>query len=189
MADDVFKVRMVRVLPGHDNVLPPNQPIQEEDDPETLVLHQCFPYVMLWPKSQIRLGARGNTPKATTPEVPARSNTPKTTPPEVPARSHGKTAAPPLPSPPRNVVHHDHDFQMAQDPADYDNNYDFLEDLDDAHFRPDPRAVEEPTYLSTEARIEAGQPSEAHRKRLFGSQDNMPPDAGPFTEPDRKSVV
>ena len=69
---------MVRVLPGHDNVLLPNQPIQEEDDPETLVLHQCFPYVMLWPKSQIRLGPRGNTPK--------------TTPPEVPARGHGKTA-------------------------------------------------------------------------------------------------
>ena len=42
MTDDVFKVRMVRVLPGHDNVLPPNQPVQEEDDPETLVLHQLM---------------------------------------------------------------------------------------------------------------------------------------------------
>ena len=159
---------MVRVFPGHYNVLPPIQSIQEEDDPETLVLHQCYPYVMLWPKSQIRLGTRGNTPKATPPSVPTRSNSPKTTPPEVSARSHGKTAAPPLPSPPRNVVH-DHDLQMAQDPADDDNHYDFLEDLDDAHFRPDPRAAEEPTYLSTEARIEVGHPSEAHRKRLFGS--------------------
>jgi len=51
MPDDLFRVRLLRVLPGHDNVLPPIQPIQEEDDPETLVLHQCYRYHMQCPNS------------------------------------------------------------------------------------------------------------------------------------------
>lgn len=166
MPDHLFRVRVIRVLPGCDDVLPPIQPIQEEDDPATLVLSDCYPWNMQWPKSQIRLGARGNTPK--------------TTPPEVPVRSHGKTAAPPLPSPPRKVVD-DEDLQMAQDPADEDN-FDFLaEDFDGGQFITNAPA-EEP-YLSTEARLEAAPSEKSHCKRLFGSQDNTPPDARPCTEP------
>ena len=49
------------------------------DDDDVMTLSACLSWPLLWPKSQIRLGA-GDT-------------TPQTTPPVVPAPSHGKTAA------------------------------------------------------------------------------------------------
>jgi len=72
-----------------------------------MTLSACVSWPLLWPKSQIRLGA-GDT-------------TPKTTPPVVPAPSHGKNAAT-LPDMPDIPMAQDPDMHMAQDPDDDDND-------------------------------------------------------------------
>ena len=98
MPPAMYRVELVRVLPGYDELLPPIRPAGADED-DVMTLGACFNWQLLWPKSQIRLGA-GDT-------------TPKTTPPVVPAPSHGKTAAT-LPNMP--------DIPMAQDPDDDDND-------------------------------------------------------------------
>ncbi|KAI4973105.1 hypothetical protein ZWY2020_028813 [Hordeum vulgare] len=89
MPPTTYRVQLVRVLPGCDDLLPPFHPAGADID-DVMTLSACLSWPLLWPKSQIRLGA-GDT-------------TPQTTPPVVPAPSHGKTAAT-LP-----------DMHMAQDP-------------------------------------------------------------------------
>ena len=89
MPPTVSKVELVRVLPGCDELLPPIRPAGADED-DMVALSACVSWPLLWPKSQIRLGA-GDT-------------TPQTRPPVVPAPSHGKNAAT-LP-----------DIPMAQDP-------------------------------------------------------------------------
>ena len=56
----VYRVELVRVLPGCDELLPPIRPAgaDEEDD---MTLSACVNWPLLWPKSQIRLGA-GDVP-------------------------------------------------------------------------------------------------------------------------------
>jgi hypothetical protein len=76
--------------------MPPFQPEGDEDE-EPKALRQCFGHIMLWPKSQIHLGAG--------------STAPRITPPVVPGPSH--VVADPEP-----------DMQMAQDPNDDDDEVD-----------------------------------------------------------------
>ena len=108
---DLFRVQLVRVLPGCDELLPPIRPIGADDD-DVMTLSACLSWPLLWPKSQIRLGA-GDT-------------TPQTRPPVVPAPSHGKNAAtlPDLPDIPMSDIPmaQDPDSPMAQDPDDDDND-------------------------------------------------------------------
>ena len=103
----VYRVQLVRVLRGCDDLLPPYRPPGADED-DVMTLNACISWSMLWPKSQIHLGA-GDT-------------TPQTTPPVVPAPSHGKTAAtlPELPDIPMPDIPmaQDPDMHMAQDPDD-----------------------------------------------------------------------
>ena len=92
----VYRVEVVRVLPGCDELLPPIRPAGADEEDE-MTLSACVNWPLLWPKSQIHLGA-GDT-------------TPQTRPPVVPAPSHGKNAAT-LPDLPDIPVP---DIPMAQD--------------------------------------------------------------------------
>jgi hypothetical protein len=74
--------------------MPPFQPEGDEDE-EPKALRQCFGYPMLWPESQIRLGAGSTAPRITPPVVPGPSHV--------------------VPDP-------DPDMQMAQDPNDDDDD-------------------------------------------------------------------
>ena len=98
MPPTMYRVEVVRVLPGCDELLPPIRPTGADEEDE-MTLSTCVNWPLLWPKSQIHLGA-GDT-------------TPQTRPPVVPAPSHGKNAAtlPDLP-----------DIPMAQDPDGDDND-------------------------------------------------------------------
>src|SRR3954471_21608322 len=71
-----------------------------------MTLSACLSWPLLWPKSQIRLGAGDTTPKTTPPVVPA------------PSRPHGKTATtvPDIPMP------LDPNMHMAQDQNDDDDD-------------------------------------------------------------------
>ena len=98
MPPTMYRGEVVRVLLGCNKLLPPVRPAGADEEDE-MTLSACVNWPLLWPKSQIRLGA-GDT-------------TPQTRPPVVPAPSHGKNAAtlPDLP-----------DIPMAQDPDGNDNN-------------------------------------------------------------------
>ena len=78
MPPTVYRVQLFRVLPGCDELLPPIQPAGADEE-DLMTISVCLSWPLLWPKSQIRLGA-GDT-------------TPQTRPPVVPALSHGKNAA------------------------------------------------------------------------------------------------
>ena len=108
MPPTVYRVELVRVLPGCDELLPPIRPAGADED-DVMTLSACVSWPLLWPKSQIRLGA-GDT-------------TPQTTPPVVPAPSHGKTPAT-LPDMPDMDMAQDPDMHMAQDPDDADDDND-----------------------------------------------------------------
>ena len=79
MPPTIYRVEVVRVLPGCDELLPPIRPAGA-DDYDVMTLSACVSWPLLWPKSQIRLGAGDTTAKTTPPVVPA------------PSRPHGKTA-------------------------------------------------------------------------------------------------
>ena len=57
----VYRVEVVRVLPGCDELLPPIRPAGADEDDE-MTLSACVTWPLLWPKSQIRLGAGDTTP-------------------------------------------------------------------------------------------------------------------------------
>ncbi|KAK1617729.1 hypothetical protein QYE76_023246 [Lolium multiflorum] len=161
MQPDVYRIQLVRVLSGYDDVVPPFQPHGADED-EVLTLQHCFNWSMVWPKSQIRLGARGTTPQ--------------TTPPALPAPSHGKTTPTVPPSADEDMqMAQDEDMQMAQDPndgpyedstfANLDCNFDFGVDYD-LSSQPSQAAAEGKTYCN--------------KRRLFSSQETPP--AADFTE-------
>ena len=52
MPPNLFRVQLVRVLPGCDEVLPPIQPMGADDD-DVMNLSACLSWPLLWPKSQI----------------------------------------------------------------------------------------------------------------------------------------
>ncbi|KAK1628263.1 hypothetical protein QYE76_002578 [Lolium multiflorum] len=168
MQPDVYRIQLVRVLSGYDDVVPPFQPHGADED-EVLTLQHCFNWSMVWPKSQIRLGARGTTPQ--------------TTPPALPAPSHGKTTPTVPPSADEDMqMAQDEDMQMAQDPndgpyedstfANLDCNFDFGVDYD-LSSQPSQAAAEGKTYCN--------------KRRLFSSQETPP--AADFTETQPKAGV
>ncbi|KAK1648037.1 hypothetical protein QYE76_065842 [Lolium multiflorum] len=168
MQPDVYRIQLVRVLSGYDDVVPPFQPHGADED-EVLTLQHCFNWSMVWPKSQIRLGARGTTPQ--------------TTPPALPAPSHGKTTPTVPPSADEDMqMAQDEDMQMAQDPndgpyedstfANLDCNFDFGVDYD-LSSQPSQAAAEGKTYCN--------------KRRLFSSQETPP--AADFTETQPKAEV
>src|SRR4051812_38765126 len=61
MPPNVFRVQLVRVLPGCDELLPPIRPVGADDD-DVMTLSACLSWPLLWPKSQIRLGAGESAP-------------------------------------------------------------------------------------------------------------------------------
>ena len=74
MPPNLFRVQLVRVLPGCDDLLPPIRPVGADDE-DVMTLSACLSWPLLWPKSQIRLGAGDTTPK-TTPSVVAAKSAP-----------------------------------------------------------------------------------------------------------------
>ena len=172
MPPNLFRVQLVRVLPGCDDLLPPNRPVGADDD-DVMTLSACLSWPLLWPKSQIRLGA-GDT-------------TPKTTPPVVSAPSHGKTAAT-LPDMPDIPMAQDPNMHMEQDLNDDDHddgltfsNVDkyFAEHGYDDEFLGPPS--QEPNPTKDDLAGTAEKPNCNRRRLAFSSQETPP--AADFTEP------
>ena len=138
-----------------------------------MTLSACVSWPLLWPKSQIRLGA-GDT-------------TPQTTPPVVPAPSHGKTAAT-LPDMPDIPMAQDPDMHMAQDPDDNDDDGTFtnVDKYFNEHgygdeFLGPPSQEPNPTKDVRDLAGTAEKPSCNRRHLPFSSQETPP--AADFTEP------
>jgi hypothetical protein len=73
---DVFKVSVASVKPGHENLAPPV--LGGDDDETPRRLGDCKRWVLLWPKSLLRLEAAGSTPTTTQPQQGMNINTPPT---------------------------------------------------------------------------------------------------------------
>ncbi|MCL8557263.1 hypothetical protein NAB29_19295, partial [Proteus mirabilis] len=170
MPPNLFRVQLVRVLPGCDELLPPIRPVGADDD-DVMTLSACLSWPLLWPKSQIRLGAGDTTPKTTPPVVPA------------PSRPHGKTAAtvPDIPMP------LDPNMHMAQDQNDDDDdtfaNVDqyFADHGYGGDFMGPPSQEPNPTKDVRDLAGTAEKPSCNRRRLQFSSQETPP--AADFTEP------
>ena len=61
MPPTVYRVQLVRVLRGCDDLLPSYRPPGADED-DVMTLNACIGWSMLWPKSQIRLEAGDTTP-------------------------------------------------------------------------------------------------------------------------------
>ena len=59
-----FKVSMASVEPGHENLPPPTLLVDDEETPRWLG-DCCNGWVLLWPKSLLRLETAGSTPTST----------------------------------------------------------------------------------------------------------------------------
>ena len=171
MPPTVYRVELVRVLPGCDELLPLIRPAGADEEDE-MTLSTCVNWPLLWPKSQIRLGA-GHT-------------TPQTRPPVVSAPSHGKNAAT-LPDLPDIPMAQDPDSPMAQDP-DGDDNDDGTFTKVDKYFAEHGYTDEFCGPLSQEPNQDhrdlagTAEKSNCNKRRLaFSSQDTPP--APSFTEP------
>ena len=168
MPSNVYRIQLIRVLDGYDEVLPPYRP-HGADDEDVMNLRGCLNWNMLWPKSQIRLGAGDSTPWTTLPVMPAPS--------------HGKTTVMPSADP----GHHPTDMYMAQDRSNTNTNTlfgrvdEFIEkhacEIDD-FFSP---ASQEPNLAAKDYHPPSGS-GEMHcnKRRLFSSQETPP--AAAFTE-------
>ena len=61
MPPSLYRVELVRVLPGCDELLPPIRPTGADED-DVMALSACVSWPLLWPKSQIHLGVGDTTP-------------------------------------------------------------------------------------------------------------------------------
>ena len=168
MPPTVYRVQLVRVLSGCDDLLPPFRP-SEADEDDVMTLSACLSWPLLWPKSQIRLGA-GDT-------------TPQTTPPVVPAPSHGKTTAT-LPDMPDMHMAQDPDMHMAQDPDDDDSTFTNVDKYFNEHGYGDEflgPPSQEPHPAKDDLVGTTEKPSCNRRRLAFSSQETPP--AAAFTEP------
>ncbi|KAM3261858.1 hypothetical protein ACQJBY_052513 [Aegilops geniculata] len=141
-----------------------------------MTLSACISWSMLWPKSQICLGA-GDT-------------TPQTTPPVVPAPSHGKTAAtlPPSADPDMHMAQtpDDDDMHMAQDPDDDDGTFSNIDKYFNEHgygdeFLGPPSQEPNPAQDDHDLVGTAEKPNCNMHRLMFSSQETPPAPA--FTEP------
>ena len=73
---EVFKVSVASVKPGHENLAPPV--LGGDDDETPRWLGDCKRWVLLWPKSLLRLEAAGSTPTSMQPQQGMNINTPPT---------------------------------------------------------------------------------------------------------------
>ena len=173
MPPTVYRVQLVRVPPGFDDMLPLYRPHGADED-DVMTLSACISWPMHWPKSQIRLGA-GDT-------------TPQTTPPVVPAPSHGKTPAT-LANMTDMDMAQDPDMHMAQDLNDDDNDDGTFTKVDkyfaehgygDEFLGP---LSEEPNPAKDDRDLAgtAEKPNCNRRRLAFSSQETPPATA--FTEP------
>lgn len=64
---NVFKVSVDSVKPGHEN-LPPLILVGDDDETPRRLGDCCNGWVLLWPKSLVRLEAAGSTPTSTQPQ-------------------------------------------------------------------------------------------------------------------------
>ncbi|KAI4972757.1 hypothetical protein ZWY2020_003682 [Hordeum vulgare] len=164
MPPTVYRVQLVRVLRGCDELLPPYRPVGADED-DVMTLSACLNWSMLWPKSQIRLGA-GDT-------------TPQTTPPVVPAPSHGKTIATLPPSA-------DLDMHMAQDPDDDDDTISNVDKYINEHgYGDDDDLFGPPSQEPNPAKGDGDLAGTAEKpnfntRRVFSSEETSP--ASAFTE-------
>ena len=62
MPPTIYRVQLVRVLPAFNDMLPLYRPHGADED-DVMTLTACIIWPMLWPKSQIRLGAGDTTPQ------------------------------------------------------------------------------------------------------------------------------
>ena len=74
---DVFKVSVASVKPGHEN-LAPLVVVGDDDETPWRLGDSCNGWVLLWPKSLLRLEAAGSTPTSTQPQQGMNINTPPT---------------------------------------------------------------------------------------------------------------
>ena len=74
IAPDVFKVSMASVKLGHENLVPPV--LGGDDDEIPWRLGDCKMWVLLWPKSLLRLEEAGSTPITTQPPQGMNISTP-----------------------------------------------------------------------------------------------------------------
>ena len=74
---NVFKVSVASVEPGHENLPPPTLLVDDEETPRRLG-HCCNGWVLLWPKSLLRLEVAGSTPMTTQPSQGMNICTPPT---------------------------------------------------------------------------------------------------------------
>ena len=74
---NVFKVSVASVKPGHEN-LPPLILVGDDDETPRRLGDCCNGWVLLWPKSLLRLEAAGSTPTSTQPQQGMNINTPPT---------------------------------------------------------------------------------------------------------------
>ena len=170
MPTNVYRIQLVRVLDGYDELLPPYRP-PGADDEDVMNLRDCLSWNMLWPKCQIRLGAGDSTPR--------------TTPPVVPTPSHGKTA----PTPSADPGHHPTDMDVAQDRSNTDTLLGRVDEYFNEHggcemvelFGP---ASQEPNLGAKDSHRSSGSAemncNNKRRLQLFSSQETPP--AAAFTE-------
>ncbi|KAI4997712.1 hypothetical protein ZWY2020_053054 [Hordeum vulgare] len=169
MTPTTYRVQLVRVLPGCDDLLPPFDPAGADKD-DVMTLSACLSWPLLWPKRHIRLGAGDTTPQ-TTPRV-------------VPAPSHGKTAA----TLPDMHMAQDPDMYMAQDPDDNDDDGTFTKD--DKYFAEHGYGEEflgppsqEPNPAKDDRKLAGtAEKPNCNRRCLAFSFEETPPSAA-FTEP------
>ena len=74
---NVFKVSVSSVKPGHEN-LPRLILVGDDDETPRRLGDCCNGWVLLWPKSLLRLEAAGSTPTSTQPQQGMNINTPPT---------------------------------------------------------------------------------------------------------------
>src|SRR3954466_6232330 len=168
MPTNVYRIQLVRVLDGYDELLPPYRPPRDEGE-DVMNLRDCLSWNMLWPKCQIRLGAGDSTPR--------------TTPPIVSAPSHGKTA----PTPSADPGHHPTDMDVAQDRSNTDTLLVRVDEYFNEHggcemeelFGP---ASQEPNLGAKDSHRPAGsaEMNSRNKRRVFSSQKTPP--AAAFTE-------
>src|SRR3954463_9687373 len=167
MPTNVYRIQLVRVLDGYDELLPPYRP-PGADDEDVMNLRDFLNWNMLWPKCQICLGAGASTPR--------------TTPPVVSAPSHGKTA----PTPSADPGHHPMYMDVAEDRRntptlghvdDFFNEHGGC-DMDEL-FEP---ASQEPNLGAKESHRPSGSAEMNcnNKRRLLSTQETPP--AAAFTE-------
>ena len=118
MPEGTLRVSMSRCLPGHEHMVPPYPP--DED----MLLGECKCWLMMWPKSQIRLDL--STPK-TTPFGPTHGKTSAPLPPSVLVQSRPEVGGPTV------MVAAGAEAANEEDNEDHDQYFNMGADIGNGH--------------------------------------------------------